>query len=511
MKGRAEGSGRASVGYSEEVNVGEWTRFDGDGAGGAVLWLSTESGADPSLSMHLGLVRSKILDRFDGRRWRPGVKVAAGIGQLRALRDQERRAPTVTLDVMRESLSSDALPVPYGATSVLVDTPYGTLPAVRQESGEWTDARYVGRQVHYHVVLANEGILTAEGDGYDRPARAHLEVPPNVRPRLEKLAHQLFRGLRRDSDKVQAVSAFFRQEGFHASTDVEPSAAPALKLSPLERFLFVEKQGHCELFASASALLLRLGGVPTRLVAGFRLSKGPLGGFLTVRSGDAHAWLETWLEGRGWVPLDPTPRALGRSSALDFLRDSYSSLSAYWSRYVLTYGSGFQASLGSEILQGIRLSQRANDFEDRLRGFYAEHRTLLYAVLGGLVALAALAAMILRIWFPAYFSIRYRVREGHPRLRRERLIVEQLLARALRGRRTAWTRTGRAQGADPDLDRLREPLAARFGPVPERELAAWLQLYRRARFGPGRGALDARARELREARRRLQYALRDSA
>ena len=78
---------------------------------------------------------------------------------------------------------------------------------------------------------------------------------------------------------------------------------------PVAEFLFEKKQGYCEYFATAAALLLRLQGVPARFVKG--LSVGPQddhgGGLFVVRESDAHAWVEAYVEGEGWREIDPTP------------------------------------------------------------------------------------------------------------------------------------------------------------------------------------------------------------
>ena len=81
-------------------------------------------------------------------------------------------------------------------------------------------------------------------------------------------------------------------------------------LDPLENFLFVEQRGHCEYFATAGALLARALGVPARAAYGwaggtyYESSK-----LFVFRAREAHAWTEVWLEGYGWVVLDPTPPA----------------------------------------------------------------------------------------------------------------------------------------------------------------------------------------------------------
>ena len=79
---------------------------------------------------------------------------------------------------------------------------------------------------------------------------------------------------------------------------------------PLETFLFNDKVGYCQQFAGAMALLLRMGGVPARVSAGFTpgsLERGT--DRYVVTDIDAHAWVEAWFPHYGWVRFDPTPGA----------------------------------------------------------------------------------------------------------------------------------------------------------------------------------------------------------
>ncbi|MBL0057982.1 MAG: DUF3488 domain-containing protein [Elusimicrobia bacterium] len=77
--------------------------------------------------------------------------------------------------------------------------------------------------------------------------------------------------------------------------------------NPVESFLFDVRRGHCEHFASALAVMLRLEGIPARIVTGFRAHERNLdGGYFVIRAQDAHAWVEAWV-GNLWAPFDPTP------------------------------------------------------------------------------------------------------------------------------------------------------------------------------------------------------------
>jgi protein-glutamine gamma-glutamyltransferase len=97
----------------------------------------------------------------------------------------------------------------------------------------------------------------------------------------------------------------YLQTGFTYS---ERPAAPEPGRAPLDAFLFDTKEGYCQHFSGAMALLLRMGGVPARVATGF----SP-GGFSKrrdawiVRDTDAHAWVEAWFDELGWVTYDPTP------------------------------------------------------------------------------------------------------------------------------------------------------------------------------------------------------------
>ena len=72
----------------------------------------------------------------------------------------------------------------------------------------------------------------------------------------------------------------------------------------------MRRSGNCEYFAAAMAVMLRSIGVPARVAAGFQQGEwNPYGRYFMVRLSDAHAWVEVYLDGRGWVAFDPSPRA----------------------------------------------------------------------------------------------------------------------------------------------------------------------------------------------------------
>jgi transglutaminase-like putative cysteine protease len=83
---------------------------------------------------------------------------------------------------------------------------------------------------------------------------------------------------------------------------------PPRRRYPLESFLFSDKEGYCQQFSGAMALLLRMGGIPARVAAGFTTGTYDKSSRRWVVTDlDAHAWVEAWFPRYGWVRFDPTP------------------------------------------------------------------------------------------------------------------------------------------------------------------------------------------------------------
>lgn len=80
------------------------------------------------------------------------------------------------------------------------------------------------------------------------------------------------------------------------------------KADTIDYFLFTQKSGYCEHFASAFVIMARSLGLPARFVTGYTAGQyNPITGYFEVRSSDAHGWAEVYLPHQGWVPFDPTP------------------------------------------------------------------------------------------------------------------------------------------------------------------------------------------------------------
>ena len=131
---------------------------------------------------------------------------------------------------------------------------------------------------------------------------AALRLPPGVNPRTRALAEQWRTQYSRDADILRAASEFFGRQLLAYTLN-----PPLMRENAVDAFLFEHKRGFCEHFASAYAFALRAAGVPARVIGGYQGGEiNPVDGYFTVRQFDAHVWVEAWIEGQGWVRIDPT-------------------------------------------------------------------------------------------------------------------------------------------------------------------------------------------------------------
>ena len=217
-------------------------------------------------------------------------------------------------------------------------------------------SRFDYRVRSYSNYTAREPLGTAERNAY-------LRLPPNNNPRSRALAESWTRSTDDPREIIRQGLALFRQEQFFYTLTPPPLGAHAA-----DDFLFTTREGFCEHYASAFAVLMRAAGIPTRIVTGYQGGElNPVGEYFIIRQSDAHAWTELWLKDEGWVRVDPTAAvapdriALGslessvrdgagaqRFGALPWLRDAalvWDALNIYWQTWVLDYGRDGQERL----------------------------------------------------------------------------------------------------------------------------------------------------------------------
>jgi len=130
-----------------------------------------------------------------------------------------------------------------------------------------------------------------------------LQLPSRISPRIQALAQEWVESSSSHSDIIRKAEQFFKTSGFVYT--LQPG--PMNPKDPLDDFLFNRRQGCCEHYAAAFTLLMRYAGIPSRVVLGYQGGEyNDAGDYLQITQADAHAWSEIWLEGRGWLRIDPT-------------------------------------------------------------------------------------------------------------------------------------------------------------------------------------------------------------
>lgn len=179
--------------------------------------------------------------------------------------------------------------------------------------------------------------------------RRYLQVP-ELAPAVLDLARQIT--LRADNpfDMARAIETHLRTN-YEYAVDTRHGDE-----DPLADFLLRHRQGHCEYFASAMVILLRAVGVPARMVTGFYGGEvNEYGGYVAIRKADAHAWVEVFFPGHGFVLFDPTPPiAFEERSGDGFWSDVRAALDAvrlWWYSWVVEYNLDKQMDIVVSLLR----------------------------------------------------------------------------------------------------------------------------------------------------------------
>jgi transglutaminase-like putative cysteine protease len=164
-----------------------------------------------------------------------------------------------------------------------------------------------GEQYRVQAIRSNPTILELRQAGVEYPdwvKRHYLQLPENLSSEVRTLAAELVSGQETPYDKTTAITNYLRREITYSKV----VSRPPFGADVLEWFLLDYKQGYCNYYATAEVILLRVMGIPARMVVGF--SQGEMDASAQnswiIRQKDAHAWPEVYFPGTGWVEFEPT-------------------------------------------------------------------------------------------------------------------------------------------------------------------------------------------------------------
>ncbi len=317
----------------------------------------------------------------------------------------------------------------------------------------------------------------------------YTELPPGLSPRFHQLAKQVTRGAPSDYEKARALRTYL---SMNCRYSLKLTQAPGRR-GPLYDFLFADKPGHCEYFASAMVILLRELGIPSCFAHGYSTGRwDPETKVFEVRRLDAHAWAEVFIENRGWIPFDPTPTVPDDDRPDTFLSNLFGPFSDFfracedqWAEGVISYNRfrqkaafRFVLARANKILRSVKeftlssASALSQLFERTVKNTFL---AVLIAVVTA-VLLLAIVGGIIRFKREGKFRLLYR-RYQVPRLSGLRVKFYEKMLRLLVVRGIA------KDPADTPLE-FADRVASAEQPLPD--VRTVTDLYYFVRFGNGK-------------------------
>ncbi len=300
--------------------------------------------------------RALTLEHFDGRRWSQ-VQAAQQAGAVQ----WSRQGPALDYSIVMQASGKPWL--------YALDVGLSNQDGIRQMADfRLENRRPVLQNLMYEVTSWPQA--TRELELPARVAERALQLPEQGDPRSRAWARDLKTSHPQPEALVAALLQHFNREPYGYT--LKP---PPVGRNSIDEFLFRTRKGFCAHYAGAMTFVLRSAGIPARVVAGYQGGElNPAGNYLSVRQFDAHAWVEYWQAGKGWVSVDPTFQVaperieLGLEQAVaeeqSFLEESPLSLLRYrdvswinalrlgwdninygWQRWVLGYRGELQLRL----------------------------------------------------------------------------------------------------------------------------------------------------------------------
>ena len=293
---------------------------------------------------HADYWKAENLDMFNGYAWVLGA--AAAQPTLPPVRPTALAAWTQRVRVTVEGMKTNDVIAPGDVLGRPVQVPGGVEPGV--DTGSWTTERTLRSGASYQVTsysphpsptqlrtaghaypwvaLSDDLTLTIPQTGAPpqeftqvtfgpfhgrRPSAVAAANQPNVSAVMDASPYAAAYALAQHlAARAPTPYAFVKSVLRYLSHGYIYNQSPPVSRYPLVNFLFNDKRGYCQQFSGSMALLLRMGGLPARVAAGFTpgMRNGVHHQWL-VSDIDAHAWVEVWFPQYGWVRFDPTPAA----------------------------------------------------------------------------------------------------------------------------------------------------------------------------------------------------------
>lgn len=322
--------------------------------------------------------RGISLDTFDGQSWkksRPGLREPREKG--------DRDIIQVDYATGRKSLLLQTVYLEPLDTPVLFTAPravgiQGSFSIVMKDAYGGLFLQRPGERISYKVLsdtsIPAANVLRADREPYTVQFGNYLQLPDGFDSRIAELARSITAQSRNRYDAALAVENHLQNQFGYT---LEQKAGGS---DPLADFLFNVREGHCEYFATAMALMLRSQGIATRVVTGFQQGDyNETADIFVVRQRLAHAWVEVYFPGEdAWVSFDPTPAAgQGSGVAATGVTAQFGkyleALEMFWIQYFVAFDNQEQRSLFTSVKRSfVDYQSKTTSYVDTLQTMIAE-------------------------------------------------------------------------------------------------------------------------------------------
>ena len=329
--------------------------------------------------------RGVALDTFDNKTWSKSI-----IGYGEPYVKGERDFFLIDYPSSRENLTIQTIylePIDTPALFVL-SAPVaiqGNFQILKKDSEDAISFSRNGfERLSYKVYsernLPSVADLKSDNKNYSSETQRYLQLPEKFDERITRLARQITERANNRYDKAKALETYL-QNNFGYTLELKAGGD-----EPLADFLFNVREGHCEYFATAMAVMLRTQGIATRVVNGFQQGEyNETADVYVVKQRDAHSWVEVYFpKENAWIPFDPTPFAgqISESNSTAILgkfNKYIEALETFWIQYFISYDNQEQRSLFRSVRNGFneyqaKTSVWLNQFQNQVSDWWHEVR-----------------------------------------------------------------------------------------------------------------------------------------
>ncbi len=251
----------------------------------------------------------------------------------------------------------------------------GNFPVIEKDAYGALSYRRNYERISYKVLsdrsLPDRAWLREDNFGYGSEMQNYLQLPEKYDKRIFDLAYSITSKEKNRYDRASAIEKYL-QNNFGYTLDLKAGGA-----DPLAAFLFNVREGHCEYFATAMAVMLRTQGIATRIVNGFHGGEyNDTADVTVVRQRNAHSWVEVYFPKENvWVPFDPTPFSGQTSASSTGIAGQFNkyleALETFWIEKFVAYDSQEQSSLVRSVRNGFV------DYQSKLASYFGHAQDIL--------------------------------------------------------------------------------------------------------------------------------------